>query len=71
VKTEYKKQCIMGRRHEFSNIHRKYKIHLIQPEKLPNSKQTENQHLDKRREDRASETTPYPRTDLRFKNDLE
>jgi hypothetical protein len=28
----------MGRRHRLSNIHRKYKIHLIQPEKLQNSK---------------------------------
>jgi hypothetical protein len=51
-------------RHGFSNIHRKDKIHLIQPEKLPNSKQTEYQHMEKRREDQASETTPYPRTDL-------
>jgi hypothetical protein len=27
--------------------------------------------MDKRRSDRASETTPHPRIDLRFKNDLE
>jgi hypothetical protein len=31
------------------NIHRKDKIHLIQPEKLPNSKQTENHHMNKKR----------------------
>jgi hypothetical protein len=37
----------MGGRHWFSKIHLKDKIHLIQPEKLPNSKQTENQHMNK------------------------
>jgi hypothetical protein len=40
-----------GRRQEFSNIHRKDKIHLIQPEKLPNSKPTENQQMNERRDD--------------------
>jgi hypothetical protein len=57
--------------HGFSNIHRKDKIHTIQPEELPNSKQTNNQHMGKRRADRASETTPHLRIDLEFKNDLE
>jgi hypothetical protein len=61
----------MGVQHGFSNIHREDKIHTIQPEELPNSKQTDNQHLDERRADRTMETTPHPRTDFQLKNDLE
>jgi hypothetical protein len=61
----------MGGQREFSNIHRKDKIHTIQPEKLPNRKLINNQHMEKRRADRASETTPHPSIDLQFKNDLE
>jgi hypothetical protein len=61
----------MGGQHGFSNIHREDKIHTIQPKELPKSKHNDNQHLDEGRADRASETTPHPRTDIRFKNDLE
>jgi hypothetical protein len=55
----------------YGRLDREDKIHTILPEELPNSKQTNNQYLDERRADRASETTPHPRTDIRFKNDLE
>jgi hypothetical protein len=61
----------MSGQHGFPNIHREDKIHTIQPEELPNSIQTDNQRLNKRRANRASETTPHPRTDLRFKHELD
>jgi hypothetical protein len=49
----------MGRQHVFSNIHQEDKIHTIQPEELPNIKQTDNHYLDNWRADRVSETTPH------------